>query len=355
MAGNSFGQQFRITTWGESHGPGVGVVIDGCPAGLPLGLEAVQTQLDRRKPGQSQLTSQRREADTAMILSGVFEGVTTGAPIAIMIENKNVRSTDYEAIKELFRPGHADYTWTKKYGLRDWRGGGRSSARETAARVAAGAVARELLRRFGVDVFAHTIRVGEIAAQSFNRAVIESNPVRCADPVAAARMAELIEAVRAEGDSVGGVIEVHALDAPAGLGEPSYDRLDADLAKALMSINAVKGVEIGDGFAAAARRGSENNDQMRMAEGAPSFLTNHSGGIDGGLSNGARIVARVAVKPTPSILKEQLTVDAKGRDATARVEGRHDPCIVPRAVPVVEAMVCLTLADHLLRDRAARL
>lgn len=355
MAENSFGTAFRITTWGESHGPAIGVVIDGCPAGLELSEEIIQKDLDRRRPGQSQVSTKRKEPDAAKILSGVFEGKTTGAPIHIEIQNKDKNSAAYGKIRNVYRPGHADYTWTAKYGHRDHRGGGRSSARETACRVAAGAVARALLSREGVEVFAHTVQIHDIAAEKFDRAAIDENEVRCADPDAAARMVERIKAVRKEGDSIGGVIEVRAVGVPAGLGEPVYGKLNADLARALMSINAVKGVEIGAGFAAAALKGSQNNDRMRMKDGRIVFETNNSGGIDGGISNGNEIVARIAVKPTPSILKEQRTVDAEGRETTVSVEGRHDPCVVPRAVPVAEAMTLVTLADHYLRNRLSRL
>ncbi|MBI4665687.1 MAG: chorismate synthase [Nitrospinae bacterium] len=354
MAGNSFGVQFRITTWGESHGPAVGVVVDGCPSGVSLTEEMIQTQLDRRRVGQSRITSQRNEPDAGRILSGVFEGVTTGAPIHIEIQNKDSRSSSYDAIKNLYRPGHADYAYTQKYGLRDYRGGGRSSARETACRVAGGAVARAFLSRYGMDVYAHVVKVHDVTAEKFDRGAIEKNEVRCADTEAAARMVSRILEARDKHDSVGGVIEVVALNVPAGLGEPVFDRFDAELARALMSINAVKGVEIGAGFSAVEKYGSENNDNMRMKDGKPSFLTNNSGGIDGGITNGNAIVARIAVKPTPSILEEQQTVTVDGKDTTVSVEGRHDPCVCPRAVPVAEAMTWLVIADHFLRNRSAR-
>ena len=355
MAGNSLGVQFRITTWGESHGPAIGVVIDGCPAGLPISEADIQSELDRRRVGQSAVTSQRKESDTGKILSGVFEGKTTGAPIHIEIANSDAHSSDYDKIKDLYRPGHADYTYIQKYGLRDHRGGGRASARETAARVAAGAVAGVLLKIFRIDVYGYTTKINNIIAEKFDRAAIETNDVRCADEDAAAKMISAIHEARKDGDSLGGIIEVCADGVPAGLGEPVYDRLDADLAKALMSINAVKGVEIGSGFSVADMRGSENNDQMRSGDDGPQFLSNNSGGIDGGISNGNQIIARVALKPTPSILKEQQTIDSDGSDATVSTEGRHDPCICPRAVPVAEAMVKVVLADHLLRNRSARI
>ena len=354
MAGNTIGKQFAITTWGESHGPAVGVVVDGCPAGLALTDQMIQAQLDRRKPGQSQLTTQRNETDMAVVMSGVYEGFTTGAPIHIMIKNMQARSRDYESLKELFRPSHADYGYHMKYGIRDHRGGGRSSARETACRVAAGAVAGAFLSGAGIRVTGHVVSVKDIVAEAFIRDEIEKNPVRCADPDAARRMEELILEARKDGDSVGGVLEVLAEGVPAGLGEPVYDRLDADLAKALMSINAVKGVEIGAGFKAAINFGSQNNDPMRIENGKPAFESNNSGGIDGGISNGNTIVARLAVKPTPSILMEQKTITTGMEEAVVKVEGRHDPCVLPRAVPVAEAMTLITLADHLLRNRAAR-
>ncbi len=356
MAGNSFGTQFRITTWGESHGPAVGVVIDGCPAGLPLDETVIQRQLDRRRVGQSKVSSQRNEPDKGRILSGVFEGVATGAPIAIVIDNADAHSASYDAIKNLYRPGHADWPLIAKYGIRDHRGGGRSSARETACRVAGGAVARQLLAHFGVDLYAHTLQIHDIRADRFDRSVIETNDVRCADGEAAERMVERILEARKDGDSVGGIIEVVAENVPSGLGEPVFDRLDADIAKALMSINAVKGVEIGDGFELARTFGSGANDPLRKGEGAaPRHTSNHSGGIDGGISNGNRIVARMVVKPTPSILKEQETIDRDGNETTISTEGRHDPCVAPRGVPVAEAMMSLVLADHLLRNRAARI
>ncbi len=354
MAGNSFGTQFRITTWGESHGPAIGVVIDGCPAGLDVSEDVIQKELDRRRVGQSDITSQRHEPDKCAILSGVFEGKTTGAPMHIEIQNKDANSSAYDSIKDKFRPAHADYTYTQKYGHRDHRGGGRSSARETACRVAAGAVAKVFLKSQGIDVFAHTVQIHDVKAETFDRSVIETNDVRCADMKAAARMVEKIKETRKEGDSVGGIIEVLATGVPAGLGEPVYDRFDADLAKALMSINAVKGVETGSGFSSAGMKGSENNDQMLIVGGKPAFESNNSGGIDGGITNGNTITARIVVKPTASISKEQRTIDKEGFETTIKVEGRHDPCICPRAVPVAEAMMRLTLVDHILRNRSAR-
>ncbi|VAX14958.1 Chorismate synthase [hydrothermal vent metagenome] len=354
MAGSSFGKQFRITTWGESHGPAIGVVIDGCPSGIKISEEAIQTQLDRRRPGQSYISTKRSEPDAAEILSGVFEGITTGAPIQILIKNRNADSKAYDNIINVFRPGHADYTYTRKYGQRDHRGGGRASARETACRVAGGAVAREFLSGKGIDVFAHVIQIADVHAKSFDRSMIESNDVRCADADAAEKMIDKILDARKNRDSVGGIIEIRAEGVPTGLGEPVFDKFNADLAKALMSVNAVKGVEIGAGFAVASMYGSENNDQMRIENKKPVFVSNNSGGIDGGITNGNVIVARIAVKPTPSILKEQKTIDNDNKEAIIKVEGRHDPCVLPRAVPVAEAMTLVTIADHLLRNRAAQ-
>ncbi|RMF89754.1 MAG: chorismate synthase [Methanobacteriota archaeon] len=359
MSGNSFGEVFRITTFGESHGTAVGVVIDGCPAGLELSEADVQRELDRRRPGQSRVTTERGEPDRVAILSGLFEGRTTGTPIAMVLYNEDKDSKVYEAIKDTPRPNHADYTYQMKYGLRDWRGGGRSSGRETAGRVAAGAVAKKLLRGSGIEILGHTVRIHKIEAGDVTLDEIrrnpEENPVRCADLAAAKRMEEAIMKAKAEGDSVGGVVEVIALGAPPGLGEPVFDKLDADIAKALMSIGAVKGVEIGAGFAVAGKRGSENNDEFALAEGRVVTKTNNSGGIQGGISNGMPIVVRAAVKPTSSIAREQGTVDLQKMEETRiKITGRHDPCIVPRVLPVCEAMTAIVLADHLLRNRAAK-
>jgi len=348
MAGSTFGEIFRISTFGESHGPAVGVVIDGVTPGVELDLAAIQRELDRRRPGQSSLTTQRKEPDAVEILSGLFEGRTTGAPILMILYNKDARPGAYESIKELFRPGHADYTYLKKYGIRDWRGGGRASARETAARVAAGAVARQLLARRGVSVIAYTVRAGGVACRQIDLDVIERNPMRACDLEAAAEMARRVEEARSRGDSVGGIIECRVRGVPPGLGEPAFDRLDADLAKAMISIPAVKGIEFGAGFAAADMSGSQHNDAM-TPEG---FVTNHAGGILGGISTGAEIVFRVVIKPTSSIAAEQRTVDVHGRPATIRTKGRHDPCLCPRAVPVVEAMTALVLEDHFKRQAA---
>ncbi len=359
MGGNTFGEVFRITTFGESHGAAVGVVVDGCPAGLELKEADIQLEMDRRRPDQSALTTSRSEEDHVSILSGVFEGKTTGSPIAMIVHNKDQDSSAYKSIKDLARPNHADYTFFMKYGLRDWRGGGRSSGRETVGRVAAGAVAKKFLSQAGVTVIGHTVEVAEIKAPAalFGeiRTNIEKNPVRCADPISAKKMEKAILAAKSDGDSVGGVVEVLALNVSAGLGEPVFDKLDADLAKAIMSIGAVKGVEIGAGFEVVGRRGSENNDEFIIQDGKVVTTSNNSGGILGGISSGMPIVVRAAIKPTSSIAKEQRTVDfAAMKETTIKVEGRHDPCIVPRVLPVCEAMVALVLADHLLRNRASR-
>ncbi|MEA4861917.1 MAG: chorismate synthase [Victivallaceae bacterium] len=333
MAGNTTGNNFRVTTFGESHGPAIGAVIDGVPAGLELSEADLQTELDRRRPGQSNLTTQRAEADRAEILSGIFEGKTTGAPVAVVIRNCDQHSKDYSNLANLFRPGHADSAWQAKFGVRDYRGGGRSSGRETASRVAAGAIAKKILRALNIEIHAYAIEVAGIAAETRDFAEIEKNPVRCADPTAAKKMEAAILAAAAEGDSVGGIVECEVSGVPAGWGEPVFDKLDAELAKAMMGIGAVKGVEFGSGFAAARMRGSENNPP------------GHSGGISGGISNGEKIVFRVAVKPTPSISKPQQTVDKDGNPTICEIKGRHDPCIVPRIVPVIEAMAAIVLAD----------
>jgi len=346
MPGSSFGEAFRITTFGESHGGAVGVVIDGVTPGVELAAEEIQVQLDRRKPGQSDLTSPRKEPDRVHILSGVFDGRTTGTPICLILYNRDVRSQDYLPIKDLFRPGHADYTYLAKYGLRDYRGSGRASGRETAARVAAGAVARKLLARRGVSVLAYTLAVGGIRCRSFDAAAIEANPMRACDLEAAVRMAARVEEARGAQDSVGGLVECRIEGVPAGLGEPVFDKLDAELARAAVSLGAVKGVEFGAGFAAAGMTGSEHNDEM-SAEG---FLTNNAGGVLGGISTGEPIVFRLAVKPTSSIARPQRTVDTGGAEREIRTEGRHDPCICPRLVPVVEAMAALVLEDHFKRQ-----
>ncbi len=358
MASNSFGTIFRFTSWGESHGPAIGVVIDGCPPGLSLTPEILQPFLDRRRPGQSHLTTQRREADQVQILSGVFEGVTTGTPISLLIENADTRSKDYAAIKDIYRPGHADYTYQVKYGVRDYRGGGRSSARETACRVAAGGVAMQVIRHFlgaAPQIRGAMVQMGprQINRAAWDWACIETNPFFCPDAKAAKDFETDLEALRKQGLSVGAVIEVIASGFPAGLGDPLYDKLDANLAGALMSINAVKGVEIGDGFGLAALTGDKAADAMRNGpDGAPTFLTNHAGGILGGISNGQDIVARLAVKPTPSMLHPMPSVTTDGQEVNVSTQGRHDPCVGMRAVPVAEAMVACVLADCLLRANA---
>ncbi|MEO5372739.1 MAG: chorismate synthase [Alphaproteobacteria bacterium] len=354
MAGNSFGVLFRFTTFGESHGPAIGCVIDGVPPRLPLAEEDIQVWLDRRRPGQSRFTTQRQEPDRVRILSGVYQGLTTGTPIGLAIDNVDQRSKDYGAIAERFRPGHADYTYHMKYGIRDPRGGGRSSARETAMRVAAGAVARRVLGA-GVGIRGALIQVGPHAIDRgrWDWGAVEANPLFCPDPVAARAWEDYLDGVRKAGSSIGAVVEVVAEGVPVGLGAPVYDKLDADLAKALMSINAVKGVEIGAGFAAATLSGEDNADEMRMgADGRVMFLSNNAGGILGGISTGQPIVARMAVKPTSSILTPRRSVDIHGAEVEVVTTGRHDPCVGIRAVPVAEAMVACVLADHLLRHRA---
>lgn len=357
MAGSTFGEVFRITTWGESHGKAVGVTIDGCPAGLALCEEDIQKYLDRRKPGQSKFTTARKEGDLVEILSGVFEGETTGTPISLMIRNTDQRSGDYSAIMNVYRPGHADYGFDAKYGFRDYRGGGRSSARETAARVAAGAVACRLLARYGITVTAYTKSIGdfEIDPMRFDLAERDNNRLYMPDAVMAAEASEYLERLMAEQDSAGGVVECVISGVPAGIGEPVFDKLDASLARAVMSIGAVKGFEIGDGFATAKSRGSQNNDAFCTDEGGQiRKVTNHSGGILGGISDGSDIVLRAAFKPTPSISREQHTVNQMGENVAISIKGRHDPVVVPRAVVVVEAMAALTVADLLLRNRSSR-
>ena len=358
MSHNTFGHLFRVTTWGESHGPAIGCVIDGCPPLIPLTEADIQPYLDKRRPGQSRFTTQRQEADRVKIMSGVFPDkagvqVTTGTPIALAIENEDQRSKDYAEIKDKFRPGHADYTYLTKYGIRDFRGGGRSSARETAMRVAAGAVARKVLP--GVKIRGALIQMG---AEKIDRAgwdwdEVDRNPFFCPDAGAVAGWTAYLDEVRKNGSSCGAIVEIVAEGVPVGLGAPLYSKLDQDIAAALMSINAVKGVEIGAGFASAAFSGEENADEMRIGpDGKPHFLSNHAGGILGGIATGQPIVARFAVKPTSSILSPRRTVDAQGHETDIQTKGRHDPCVGIRAVPVGEAMVALVLADHLLRHRA---
>jgi chorismate synthase len=356
MASNSHGTLFRFTTWGESHGLAIGVVIDGCPPLIPLTEADIQPWMDRRRPGQSKFTTQRQEADQVKILSGTFEGMTTGAPISILIENTDMRSKDYDDVKDKFRPGHADYTYQVKYGIRDYRGGGRSSARETACRVAAGAIARKILGD-SIKVRGAVIQIGEkkISREGWNWDEVNNNPFFCPDAKAVPVFEDYLETIRKNGSSAGAIIEVVASGVPAGLGEPIYDKLDSDLARALMSINAVKGVEIGDGFATAAMTGEQNGDEMREGKnGAPMFSSNHAGGILGGISSGQDVVARFAVKPTSSILAAKQTIDKQGHNTEIATKGRHDPCVGIRAVPVGEAMMACVLADHLLRQRALR-
>ncbi len=352
MSHNTFGHLFRFTTWGESHGPAIGCVVDGCPPGLALSPEDIQTYLDQRRPGTSRFVTQRNEPDAVKILSGVFDGKTTGTPISLMIENTDQRSRDYSEIKDQYRPGHADMTYDAKYGIRDYRGGGRSSARETASRVAAGSVARKVI---GPDVVLRgaVIQIGEhkLSADQRDWTETSNNPFWCPDASMAKVWADYLDGMRKSGNSVGATVEVRASGVPAGWGAPVYAKLDSDLASAMMSINAAKGVEIGDGFAAAAYSGTQNADEMRMKDGKPVFLSNHSGGILGGISNGDEIVVRIAIKPTSSILTPVQSVNARGEEIDLRTKGRHDPCVGIRAVPVAEAMLACVLADHKLRHR----
>jgi len=357
MSGNSFGTMFRVTTFGESHGPGVGVVIDGCPPRLPIAVEEIQRELDRRRPGQSAITTQRREADAVEILSGVHDGLTLGTPIALLVRNQDQRSGDYDEMRTKFRPSHADYTYQAKYGVRAWEGGGRASARETIGRVAAGVLARKALAAAGaIDIVAWVQRVADLEVEvdttTVTRAAVDANIVRCPDAAAAAKMIARIDEARKAGDSLGGVVEAVARGVPPGLGEPVFDKLDADLARAMLSLPAAKGFEIGSGFAGTYLTGSQHNDPFYNGQGKIRTRTNRSGGAQGGISNGEEIVVRVAFKPTATILREQETVDEDGRDTTIKARGRHDPCVLPRAVPIVEAMMALVLADHFLRQRA---
>jgi len=355
---NSYGQLFRITTFGESHGPAIGVILDGCPAGLEIDEVFIQSELDRRKPGQSKITTQRKEDDTCKILSGVFEGKTTGTPIAMVIENQDQRSKDYSHIAETFRPSHADFTYDAKYGNRDYRGGGRSSARETAARVAAGAIAKLLLRKYHVEINSFVSQVGEIKAPHYSKLDLsktEDNIVRCPDAVTAEKMIAYIDQVRLERDTVVGVVTCVIKNTPVGLGEPVFDKLHAELGKAMLGINAVKGFEYGSGFEGVTLRGSQHNDEFYTEGNRVRTKTNFSGGIQGGISNGEDIYFNVAFKPVATIMQDQQTVDKHGNEATVSGKGRHDPCVVPRAVPIVEAMAALVLADFLLRGRNSKL
>lgn len=352
---NSYGTLFRISTFGESHGPAIGVIIDGCPAGLTIDEAFIQSELDRRKPGQSKITTQRKEDDTFRILSGVFEGKSTGTPIAVVIDNQDQRSKDYSHIQHTFRPSHADYTYEAKYGNRDYRGGGRSSARETAARVAAGAIAKLLLKHSGVEISAFVSQVGDIKAAHYTQldlAKTEDNIVRCPDPATAEKMIALIDEVRLSRDTIGGVVTCVIKNTPVGLGEPVFDKLHAELGKAMLSINAVKGFEYGSGFEGIKLRGSQHNDEFYNEGGKIRTKTNHSGGVQGGISNGEDIYFNVAFKPVATIMQDQQSVDKDGNEATVSGKGRHDPCVVPRAVPIVEAMAALVLADFQLRAKA---
>lgn len=354
MSGNTLGTVFRVTTWGESHGGAIGAVVDGCPPGLPLSEETIQTALDRRKPGGQPFATPRQEADRVEILSGLFEGTTTGTPISLLIRNRDADSSAYENLRNVFRPGHGDYTYFKKYGRRDHRGGGRASGRETAARVAAGVIAAQVTAIVGIEVLAYTKALGGVHIAE-NRGTVTRESLEqtlfCPDKEAALRMAERLEEARQQGDSLGGIVEIVVRGCPAGLGEPVFDKMDADLARALMSIGTVKGVEIGSGFAVADMKGSESNDPLSP----DGFLSNSAGGILAGITNGEEIVIRVACKPIPSISRTQQTVDAEGNSTTLSIGGRHDVCVIPRIVPVCEAMVQIVLADHLLRQKAVKL
>jgi len=352
MSHNTFGHLFRFTTWGESHGPAIGCVVDGCPPRIDLSESDIQIFLDKRRPGTSRFVTQRNEPDQVKILSGVFEGQTTGTPISLLIENKDQRSKDYSEIKSRYRPGHADLTYDAKYGIRDYRGGGRSSARETANRVAAGAIARKILGE-DIKIQGAVIQIGEkmVDGENWDWGEVNNNPFWCPDAVAAKEWEDYLDGVRKNGNSVGAILEVRASGVPSGWGAPVYGKLDSDLAMGLMSINAAKGVEIGAGFASASWSGTDNADEIRMQDGKPHFLSNHSGGILGGISNGDDIVARVAIKPTSSILTEVQSIDAEGHEIDVRTKGRHDPCVGIRGVPVAEAMLACVLADHKLRHR----
>lgn len=357
--GNTFGRMFRITTWGESHGDAVGVVVDGCPPRLPLCEQDIQTELDRRRPGQSEISTQRKEVDRAQILSGVFEGETLGTPILIGVWNADARSKDYDHMRRVYRPSHADFSYDAKFGIRNWKGGGRASARETIGRVAAGAIAKKMLaREFGVEIVGYVKQVWQLTAEVDSDSVsaqdVESNIARCPDQDMAARMIERIKQARKDGDSLGGVVECVARGVPVGLGEPVFDKLEADLAKAVLSMPACKGFEVGSGFGGALQTGSQHNDAFYSDGGRIRTRTNNSGGIQGGISNGENIVIRAAFKPTATIMREQQTVDVDGNAVTLQGRGRHDPCVLPRAVPIVESMMVLVLADHALRQRGQR-
>ncbi|HOS47852.1 MAG TPA: chorismate synthase [Bacteroidia bacterium] len=359
MAGNTIGSIFRVTTFGESHGPGIGVVIDGCPAGLTIDNDFIGKQLSRRRPGQSAITTARNEDDNYEILSGVFEGKTTGAPLSFFIKNKDVKSQDYSHLQHEYRPSHADYTYDIKYGHRDYRGGGRSSARETAARVIAGSVAQLILQHYGIRISAYVSAVGNIKTEkdylSLDLSKTDSNAVRCPDESVALQMENYIKELKASGDTIGGIISCVISGAPVGLGEPVFDKLHADLGKAMLSINAAKGFDLGKGFDSVGMKGSEHNDVFAKEGNKVTTLTNNSGGIQGGISNGEDIYFRVAFKPIATLLQKQKSINDQGQVITLEGKGRHDPCVLPRAVPIVEAMAAIVLADHLLRDKATKL
>jgi len=356
MPGNSFGRLFRISTWGESHGKAVGVVLDGCPAGLKISEDDIQFELDRRRPGQSRITTQRNEADKVEILSGVFGGKTTGTPISMIVWNTDAISKSYEDIKDTYRPGHADFTYDQKYGFRDHRGGGRSSNRETIGRVAAAAIAKKILNKKGIVTTGYVKQIGNIVAEKIDFKQIEKNAVRCPDRLKAKQMYELIDKVRKEGDSIGGIVEIVTTGMPKGLGDPVFNKLDAELASALMGLGGIRGYEAGLGFAVAEKKGSEANDLMyKKRDGTLGFKTNNAGGMLGGISNGEDLIVRIAIKPTSSISKKQITVDKKGKRKELVVKGRHDPCLCPRAVPIAEAMVNLVIVDHLLISKAGKI
>lgn len=353
--GSSFGHIFKLTTWGESHGPALGVIVEGCPAGIPLTVDDIQRELDRRRVGQSKVTSPRNEKDRADLLSGVYEGITTGAPISLITYNADVDSSKYENLRNVFRPGHGDYTYHMKYGHRDHRGGGRSSARETWGRVAAGAIARKILAHAGARVYGFTRELGGIEMETFDEGEIENNLVRCPDPAAAQKMVDAIATVKEEKNSLGGIVEARAVGVPIGLGEPTFEKLDALIGQAMLSIPATKGVEIGCGFAQTRLTGRESNDSFELRDGKVRTVSNNAGGTLAGISTGEEIIVRVAIKPTSSIEQDQSTVTTDLEPTTIKVEGRHDPSVVPRAVPVVEAMLANVLADLYLRNRASRI
>jgi len=352
LPGSSFGRLFSVTTFGESHGPAIGVIVDGVPPGIALEAQDIQRELNRRRPGQSSITTPRSEKDRVEILSGVFEGITMGTPVSLLIRNEEKKSSDYEPLKDVFRPGHADYTYRAKFGVRDWRGGGRSSGRETATRVAAGAIAKKVLASRGISIHGYSLEIGGVRATRVDPDEIERNPARAPDTEAAALMVKVIEEAKSAGDSVGGIVEVVAIGCPAGLGDPVFDKLEALLAHALMSVGAVRGVEVGAGFSASRMRGSAYNDEPFLQEGRMRTRTNNAGGITGGISTGGDIVIRAAIRPPASISLPQKAVDTRGTATTIQIGGRHDPCIVPRAVPVLEAMTALVLADCVLVQEA---